>query len=179
MEENLVTPENVQSGNETAENFELASEENFETLINGNRSLFYDMFKGHRNAFYLYGHLHGERSCYKDFSSGAILHIGDRELPIDSNLKENDSLGKEYEYSFVHMGGLRPFGKQFFEEDGIRGYGGEKELKPFPSTATPKLAQYLVFEVYQDRVVFYIRNTGTLENYSQKDKLKEYTVYYK
>lgn len=150
-----------------------------ETMINGNRSLFYDIFKGHKNAFYLYGHVHGERSCYKEFSSGAILHIDDRELPIDKNLKETDSLGKEYEYSFVHMGGLRPFGKQFFEEDGISGYGGEKELKYFPGTATPKLAQYLVFEVYQDRVVFYIRNTGTIENYNQKDRLKEYTVYYK
>ena len=36
-----------------------------------------------------------------------------------------------------------------------------------------------VFEVYQDRVVFHIRNTGTLENYTQNDKPKEYTVYYK
>ena len=150
-----------------------------ETLINGTRSLFYDIFKGHKNAFYLYGHVHGERSCYKEFSSGAILHINDRELPIDNNLKETDSQGKEYEYSFVHMGGLRPFAKHLFEDDGISGYGGEEEMKHFPSTGTPKLAQYLVFEVYEDRVVFYIRNTGTLESYSQKDKLKEYTVYFK
>lgn len=150
-----------------------------ETLKNGNRSLFYDIFKGHKNAFYLYGHVHGERACYKDFSSGAILHINDRELPLDKNLEETDSDGKEYEYTFVHMGGLRPFGIQFFEEDGISGYGGEEEVKHFPSTATPKLAQYLVFEMYEDRVVFHIRNTGSLENYTQKDKLKEYTVYYK
>jgi len=150
-----------------------------ETMEYGNRSLFYDIFKGHKNTFYLYGHMHGEMSCYKDFSSGAVLHIGSKELPIDQNLKETDSMRKEYEYSFVHMGGLRPFDKQFFEKDGISVYDGEKEIEYYPGTATPKLAQYLVFEVYQDRVVFYVRNTGTFENYSQKDKPKEYTVYYK
>lgn len=149
-----------------------------ETMVNGNRSLFYDIFKGHKNTFYLYGHVHGENSCYKDFSSGAILHIDDCGMPIGQNLKEIDSRGKAYAYSFVHMGGLRPFGRQYFEDDGMSGYGGVNEVKYHPNTATPKLAQFLVFEVYQDRVVFHIRNTGTFEHYDQKDKLKEYTVYF-
>ena len=100
-------------------------------------------------------------------------------MPVDNNLAATDSKGKEYEYSFVHMGGLRPFDKELFEEDGISGYGGKEEFNYFPGTATPKLAQYMVFEVYEDRVVFYVRNTGSLENYSQKDILKEYTVYFK
>ena len=150
-----------------------------ETMTNGDKNLFYDIFKGHKNAFYLYGHVHGERACYREFSSGAILHIGDECKPIDNNLKETDSRDKEYEYSFVHMGGLRPFGREYFENDGISGYGGEKEIQHCPSTATPTLAQFLVFEVYRDRVVFHIRNTGTHEQYNWKDKLKEYTVYYK
>ena len=75
------------------------------------------------------------------------------------------------------MGGLRPFGGQYFEKDGLEGYGGEKEKKYFPSTATPNLAQFLVFEVYSDRVVFYVRNTGVHEEYNRKDKLEAYTVY--
>ena len=150
-----------------------------EILINGNRELFYDIFKGHKNAFYLYGHVHGETSCYKEYSSGAVLHINDSKLPVDNNLAATDSKGKEYEYSFVHMGGLRPFAKELFEDDGISGYGGKDELSYFPGTATPKLAQYMVFEVYEDRAVFYLRNTGSLENYSQKYILKEYTVYFK
>ncbi|MEE1043823.1 MAG: metallophosphoesterase, partial [Clostridia bacterium] len=120
-------------------------EELTETMINGSTTLFYDMFKGHKNAFYLYGHLHGERACYRDYSSGAILHINNDDLPLDNNLKETDSCGKEYAYSLVHMGGLRPFGRQYFEEDGISGYAGEKELQYYPSTATPALAQFLVF----------------------------------
>jgi len=85
--------------------------------------------------------------------------------------------GKQYAYSLVHMGGLRPFGSPYFEEDGLEGFGGESERKYFPKTATPTLAQFLVFEVYPDRVVFYIRNTGKHEQYHQKDKLAAYTVY--
>lgn len=149
-----------------------------ETMLNENRALFYDIFKGHKNAFYLYGHVHGEKACYRDFSSGAVLHIGDDCSPIAYDLKETSSLGKEYAYSLVHMGGLRPFGGQYFEKDGLSGYGGEAEVKYHPGTATPKLAQFLVFEVYKDRVVFHIRNTGNYENYDQKDKPKEYTVYF-
>ena len=150
-----------------------------ETMINGDRELFYDIFKGHKNAFYLYGHIHGEGYCYKNYSSGAVLHIDDKNLPLDSNLKSNDSRGKNYEFTFVHMGGLRPFGKQYFNDDGLTGYGGGTELKYFTGTATPNLAQYLVFEVYRDRVVFYIRNTGEHADYHRDDKLKEYTVFLK
>ena len=148
-----------------------------ETMINGNVPLFYDVFKGHRNAFYLYGHVHGEKSCYREYSSGAVLHINGESSYLDTNLNSESSQGKSYEYTFVHMGGLRPFGGQYFGEDGLEGYGGEAERKYFPYTATPLIAQYLVFEVYSDRVVFYVRNTGEHELYNKNDKLKGYTVY--
>lgn len=148
-----------------------------ETMINGDRSLLYEVFKGHQNTFYLYGHVHGERSCYREYSSGAVLHINEQNMPLGDNLKEKDSWGKNYAFSFVHMGGLRPFGRQYFGEDGVEGFGGEAERKYYPTTATPTLAQFLVFEVYEDRVIFYIRNTGTHELYHRDDKLEAYTVY--
>lgn len=148
-----------------------------ETMINGNRALFYDVFKGHKNAFYLYGHVHGERACYKQNSSGAVLHITDKNLPLDNNLNAETSLNKQYEYTFVHMGGLRPFKERYFEKDGLIGFGGKAETQYYVGTGTPTLAQYLVFEVYEDKVVFYIRNTGNETGYSTEDKLKEYTVY--
>ncbi len=148
-----------------------------ETMANGNRELFYDIFRGHKNTFYLYGHVHGEDSCYKEHSSGAVLHLDGQNKPLGQNLHETDSRGKEYEYSFVHMGGLRPFGGKYFENDGLEGFGGGKDKKYFTCTATPRLAQFLVFEVYRDRVVFHVRNTGTHEDYNRNDKLKEYTVY--
>lgn len=150
-----------------------------ETMVNGDRALFYEIFRGHRNAFYLYGHVHGENSCYREYSSGAVLHIDGEGNPLDDNLRSTDSRGKEYAYSFVHMGGLRPFGKQYYESDGLSGYGGGSEVKYHPATATPALAQYLVFEVYEDRAVFHIRNTGSYEGYTQEDLLKEYTVYFR
>lgn len=152
--------------------------ETTETMINGDRSLFYEIFKGHQNTFYLYGHVHGERACYREYSSGAVLHIGDDNMPIGDNLKESTSLGKKYSYSFVHMGGLRPFDIANYENDGVKGFGGESEYKYYPATATPTLAQFLAFEVYPDRVVFHIRNAGSHELYNKKDKLKEYTVYF-
>jgi hypothetical protein len=150
-----------------------------ETMDRRCRDAFYDIFNGHKNAFYLYGHVHGEDSCYREFSSGAVLHINGENKPLGQNLGEKDSKGKDYEFTFVHMGGLRPFGGQYFEKDGLEGYGGEREKKYFPSTATPTLAQFLVFEVYPDRVVFHVRNTGTHADYHRDDKLKEYTVYLK
>ena len=148
-----------------------------ETMINGDVSLFYDIFKGHKNTFYLYGHLHGEKYCYREYSSGAILHLDENNMPLDANLKSDNSLGKEYAYTLVHMGGLRPFNKIYFEDDALEGYGGLTEKRLYPHTATPNLAQYMVFEVYEDRVVFYIRNAGSHELYNKKDRLKEYTVY--
>jgi hypothetical protein len=108
-----------------------------------------------------------------------VLHINGQCLPIDKNLEENSSKGKIYEYSFVHMGGLRPFSAENFHNDGLTGYGGEKEKTYFVGTGTPKLAQYLVFEVYKDKVVFYIRNAGDKDGYKPTDKLKSYTVYFK
>ena len=150
-----------------------------ETMINGDRELFYSVFEGHKNAFYLYGHVHGEKSCFREYSSGAVLHLDKNNMPLDSNLCETDSNGKDYEFTLVHIGGLRPFNKIYFEDDGLWGYGGEDERKYFPHTATPKLAQYMVIEVYEDRAVFYMRNAGTHELYHKDDKLKEYTVYFR
>lgn len=149
-----------------------------ETLENGDVALFYDIFKGHKNAFYLYGHVHGEKSVYKNYSSGAVLHIKNG-APLNANLNVKTSPAEPYDYSFVHMGGLRPFGAQYFENDGLEGYGGYAEKSYYPHTATPKLAQYLVFEVYSDRVVFYIRNAADgIPEYTQNDKPLCYTAYF-
>ncbi len=148
-----------------------------ETMINGNVDLFYDVFRGHKNVFYLYGHVHGERACYKENTSGAILHIDETGTPLGNNLNERNSIGKPYAYTFVHMGGLRPFDTKYYHNDGVTGYGGLATEQYYPATGTPTLAQYLVFEVYEDKVIFYIRNAGGVEGYKAEDKLNEYIVY--
>ena len=149
-----------------------------DTISGTDKELFYSMFKGHKNVFYLYGHLHGEGYCYEDYSSGAVLHINDDNLPINDNRNEIDNLGKEYSYTLVHMGGLRPSDSKYFLNDGISGYGGEAEEHFYTKTGTPTLAQYLIFEVYENRVVFHIRNTGSIENYTVEDIPEPYTVYF-
>ncbi|MBQ8907870.1 MAG: hypothetical protein IJY71_04720 [Clostridia bacterium] len=153
-----------------------------ETMINGDVARFYSALEGHHNLFYLYGHMHGEDCMYRD-SSSAVLHIVKQEdgsfLPYDNNQGQKDSLRlPDYAFSLVHMGGLRPFAAENFEEDGIWGYGGEEEYKLFPKTATPKFAQYLVMEVEEDKVTFHIRNVGSLEGFAMgKDVPAPYTVY--
>lgn len=151
-----------------------------ETMRNGNVQKFYETLNGHKNLFYLYGHVHGEKSVYKNYSSGAVLHLGDDFKPLGRNLEATDSKNVgDYRYTLVHMGGLRPFARKYYEDDGLTGYGGGTEKQYFWATATPKLAQYMVIELFPDRAVFYIRNTGTLEGYTVNDKLLPYTVYYK
>ncbi len=149
-----------------------------ESMINGNVNLFYDAFRGHRNLFYLYGHIHGEQYVYREHSSGAVLHIGSDLRCFDANLhRESNEALPDYEFSLVHMGGLRPFNLENFEDDGLTGYGGLEEAQYYPATGTPKLAQYLVMELYDDRAVFHIRNTGSLPGYTRDDKPEPYTVY--
>lgn len=145
------------------------------------REKFYDAFRGHKNLFYLYGHIHGENYVYDGYSSGAVIHIGENDHAIDANKRRDSSLEQpaDFDYSLVHMGGLRPFGASHFEGDGLTGYGGYTYKQYYPSTANPKLAQYLVMEIYKDRVVFNIRNTGSELFYERDYKLKPYTVYFR
>ena len=149
-----------------------------ETMINGNVNAFYDVFKGHKNAFYLYGHVHGENACYMGYSSGAVLHLDEDAKPLDCNRQAVNSLHKHYAFTFVHMGGLRPFGAEYFYQDGFFGLGGAEVASYQKRTGTPKLAQYMVFEVYEDKVVFYVRNAGDLQEYTPNDKPQEYTVFF-
>lgn len=153
-----------------------------ETMINGSAAHFYRALSGHRNLFYLYGHVHGAGYVYQGYSSGAVVHLTADGKPLGDNLAANDSAGlPPYGMTLVHMGGLRPFFSPtvaYFADDGLTGFGGEEKEQYFPCTATPRLAQYLVMEVHDDRVVFSIRNAGCMEGYDISDKPLPYTVYF-
>lgn len=144
-----------------------------------NKELFFDVFKNHKNAFYLYGHEHGESAAYKNYTSAAVLHVDKNNMPLDNNVGQNDNVGKEYSFSLVHMGGLRPFNAENFANDGIVGFGGLPEKQYYPSTGTPLLAQYLVIEVYADKAVFFMRNAGSKTGYDAGDRLLPYTVFFR
>ena len=55
----------------------------------------------------------------------------------------------------------------------------EEKEQVFSATATPKLAQYMLIETFEDRVTFMFRNTGTYEGFSVNDIPSPYTVYLK
>ena len=83
------------------------------------------------------------------------------------------------------MGGLRPFYQVvdgvnlYFEEDNLRGQmPWDDREHSYPSTATPKLAQYLLIETFEDRVVFHFRNTGSFEGFTPADIPAPYTVWH-
>ena len=135
----------------------------------------HDAFKGHRNLFFLYGHVHGRDYLHNDSWQG-VLHFGDDYAIVspDGPLPAADR--DKVSFSSVHMGGLRPFGGDF-EKDGMTGtVPGSPEPKYYPATGTPTMAQYLVIETDADSVTFTYRNTGSAEGYSVNDRPAPYTV---
>ena len=141
---------------------EKAKDKNIDKLIK--------VLSKHKNLFYLYGHVHGENYCYTS-TSQAVLFLNEKGEVLES---PNGSTA-----TLVQMGGLRPFKPINFENDGLTGYGGGSEKVYHFATGTCKLSQYLVFEVFNDRVRFSLRNTGNLENYEKEFKPKEYDVFLK
>ena len=160
-----------------------------ETMPQGHKDALYDALCGHRNLFYLYGHVHGQEYLHAETCT-AVLHFDESKqcYPFpkgvtDSRevLKETDGIG----FHTVHMGGLRPFygtvnGEPVFGDDNIRGQmPWDDREHSYPGTATPRLAQYLLIELLEDRVVFRFRNTGDFKGFSTEDIPAPYTVWLK
>ncbi len=148
----------------------------FESMRQPQRDELYHALSGHRNLFYLYGHVHGQGFVYQDSRDGVIAIDSDGK-PMDTESGDRDKIS----FHVVHMGGLRPFTGsvpfQYFEEDGLTGLiPGKSEPAFYEATGTPKLAQYLLIETTDTSVSFSYRNTGSLEGYSIEDKPKGYTV---
>lgn len=159
-----------------------------ETMSQQHKDSLYRALCGHRNLFYLYGHVHGQGYTHTE-SCTAVLHFDEQAKPYpmpkgitDSKklLKNGDKIG----FHTVHMGGLRPFHQivngqnLYFEEDNIKGQmPWDDREHSYPSTATPKLAQYLLIEAFPDRVTFHFRNTGSLEGFTPNDLPAPYTVW--
>jgi len=160
-----------------------------ESMSEMHRDALYNALAGHKNLFYLYGHVHGMGYVHKAAAFG-VLHHGKDNMPVAMPFDTEDSreIIKDSEISFntVHIGGLRPFYQLkdgvnlYFEDDAQVGMlPGSKEPQTFPSTATPKLAQFMLIETFEDRVVFMFRNTDTYEGFTADDIPTPYTVYLK
>lgn len=155
------------------------------------RAALYGAFAGHRNLFYLYGHVHGQRFVHRHTCTG-VLHFDETGNVIAIPTEQADSRAVQGErgrsFTTVHMGGLRPFLEwsgnaphaEYFIDDPVPGMiPGDTEEQVYPATGTPRLAQYLLIETYPDRVVFAYRNTGDYPGFAVTDLPAPYTVWLK
>ena len=90
---------------------------------------------------------------------------------------------EDRDFSMVYGGHFRPDANaypQWFCKDKVIGYAGLEDYGySHRSTCTPKVAQGLYVEVYEDRIVFTMKNFGTYEGWTPADLITPYTVWLK
>ena len=140
------------------------------------------IFKGHKNFFHLFGHW---ETWMHDYTAKNVFHY-DKEgelILIKGDETDSTQVYESFEnrgFNAVYMGHFRPMWgshKTLFEDDAIYGYNGNAEKKTLPVTGTPKIAQGMYIEVYDDRLVFTMMNFGSVEGHRPEDKIVPYTVY--
>ena len=140
------------------------------------------VFSGHSNLFHFFGHW---ESWYHDYSSRAVIHYNKSNVPVQMKGDEREStelLGAAGRgFTSVNMGHFRPMyndSPKMFNLDHISGYGGYSNYAvQHGSTRTPKCGQGMYVKVYEDRIVFQMKNIGTYEGLTTNDILEPYTVW--
>ena len=143
---------------------------------------FTPVFLGHNNLFHLYGHW---ESNSDDYTCINLFHYDKNGKLIDGARNEVDSnnviLAKDRGFNAVYMGHFRPmYNSQpdLFYDDTLYGYGGYSTYqKQHGSTLTPKIAQGMYIEVYEDRIVFTMKNFGIIPGFETGTESVPYTVY--
>ena len=144
---------------------------------------FVPVLSGHKNLFYMFGHWHTYYSYHKGATVKSVLHYGQSGniLTIKGNETESTQIAGAQNRSFtaVWMGGFRldwssgdgTNNADKFNEDSVSGNYNH------PSTGTPRMAQGMFVKVYEDRVVFQMKNVGDYPGFTTNDILEPYTVY--
>ena len=122
---------------------------------------------------------------YHDYSSKAVIHYNKTNQPtlIDGNETDSTQVMPAASRSFntVNMGHFRSSYNSFprrFGLDRVIGYGGYSSYGyTHGSTATPRCAQGMYVQVYEDRIVFTMKNIGDLKGFATEDLLEPYTVW--
>ena len=146
-----------------------------------NAELLTPVFLGHNNLFHLYGHWESWNTTY---TSANLSHYDKNGNIIDGSraaVQSNDViLAKDRGFNAVYMGHFRPMQRSYpdwFYDDAVYGYGGYSKKQTTPSSATPKIAQGMYIEVYEDRIVFTMKNFGIIPGFESGTELVPYTVY--
>ena len=140
------------------------------------------IYEGHSNLFHFYGHW---ETWYHDYSVKAVLHYNKAGKPIV--MKGNESNSTEIlsaslrSFNTVNMGHFRPDYNNYqdmFYNDRITGYGGFGRLQiQHGSTQTPRIGQGVYVKVYENRIVFTVKNYGDYPGCATSDILEPYTVW--
>ena len=140
------------------------------------------LFDGHKNLVHVYGH---DETWHSDTTARYVCHYKDGEV-IDVTGKEKESTEivsyDDRQFTSIYGGHFRPDAtvyKTWFEDDWVSGNAGFGGEKPFThrSTATPRVGQGLYAEVYDDRIVFTMKNIGDAEGFSTSDEIEPYTMW--
>lgn len=140
------------------------------------------VFAGHKNLYHIFGHA---EIWYSDTTVRYVTHHNSQGNPVDVTGKETDSTQvvgyANRDYTTVYGGHFRPDANEksrWFEMDFVTGYAGTDSYGfTHRSTCTPRVAQGMYIEVYEDRIVFTMKNFGDVAPFSNDDLIVPYTVY--
>ena len=141
------------------------------------------VFKGHKNLYHLFGH--GE-IWYSDTTVRYVSHHDKKGNVIDVSGNETTSAEiisyENRDFTSIYAGHFRADANaypQWFRRDTkVIGYAGLSTYGyTHLSTAESRVGQGLYIEVYEDRIVFTMKNVGDYEGFSTSDIIDSYTVW--
>jgi hypothetical protein len=141
------------------------------------------VFKGHKNLYHLFGH--GE-IWYSDNTVRYVTHHNKSGKPVDvSGNETNSSEVIAYEnrdFTSIYAGHFRAdantYPEWFRRDTKVIGYAGLPRYGfTHLSTAESRVGQGLYIEVYEDRIVFTMKNVGDYPGFSTEDIIDSYTVW--
>jgi hypothetical protein len=140
------------------------------------------VFAGHKNLFHIFGH--GE-VWHSDTTSRYVSHYNNYGKVINVTGKETESTQivsyEDRSFTSIYGGHFRADANTYpswFKKDYVYGYAGlDSYGYTHRSTCTPRVAQGLYIEVYEDRVVFTMKNFGDVSGYKTTDLIVPYTVW--
>ncbi len=140
------------------------------------------IYKGHKNLYHIFGH--GE-VWYSDTTSRYVSHHNTNGMVIDvTGTETNSSQIVDYanrDFTLIYGGHFRPDANaypQWFKMDKVVGFAGTSSPTfTHRSTATPRVGQGLYIEVFEDRIVFTMKNFGDYPGFSTDDLITPYTVW--
>ena len=140
------------------------------------------IYLGHKNLYHIFGHA---EVWYSDTTSRYVSHHDTAGVVMDVTGKETDSSQitsyENRDFTLIYGGHFRPDANKYpkwFADDFVTGFAGLADYGyTHRSTCTPQVGQGLYIEVYEDRIVFTMKNVGTVRPFSTRDRIDPYTVW--